>query len=164
MKRILLYLIAPFISLTLMSSGCDCDENNVDNHISFTFESDSTNNSKFSPNEIDTITIYKLRKNTTDKLDTLLYSPLSNYNYLSFSNLFKDTIKYTLSDYIISIKDSLYFHIKDFRIESEIKESGCEDNTKKTVVVNDELFDLTTNDVDARSSIILKKSMSKKIE
>lgn len=143
--KIILYLI--LFLLAIIHSGCICDCYELDNSILFQFSLDSTQNG-FKKAEIDTIIIYRLTKNTLEKVDSALINPDCEvcpiYGFtLKEGKPFPSNYKFWEYDYLIKTQGNAEFYITQMNME--IKKKGsfscrCSVNTSKKFKINNRSY------------------------
>ena len=129
------------LSALVYSCACKCDKGDI-NSIYFAFKLGSTADS-FTESDIDTFTVYKLTKNTTDKIDSVqIY--LKRFS-LSETGVYFNGTSFWSNDYLIKTKVNKDFMITDLQIESKEDNSRCKCvvNTIKKLKVNNTPYDLS---------------------
>ncbi len=130
-----------FISLFLYSScGCDCNNTEL-NSIYFAFKTGTAANS-FPSEEIDTVTIFKLTKNTTIKIDSIkIYN--KQFSFSETGSNFGGS--FWMNDYLIKTQGTKEFLISEILIEAAESKDRCKcfENTVKKLKVNNDNYDFS---------------------
>jgi hypothetical protein len=132
----------PVLIIFIQSCSCDC-EGFKSGFTAIHFKFRQTGTGSFSQDEIDTLRIYKLNKNTIVKIDSVdIYD--GQITFSSTNRLFSDQ-DYWAHDYLLKTQASPEFHISDIEIQTHKSNHrcGCEVNDTKKLKVNGIGFDLS---------------------
>ncbi len=134
MKYFLSSVVLFVLLASIYSCSCKCLHEEL-NSIYFAFKSGTTADS-FKADEVDTIIVYRLVKNTTTKIDSvIIYDKRFSLNE---SQIYFKNASFWSNDYLIKTQGGKDFMLTEIQIESAEEKGRCKCfvNTSKKLKVN----------------------------